>query len=100
MKKILLTSVLLLASFNVQASEVCEVKVCNKLSRFSLSITDHIRDSMGEQCFNIILPKEEAVQGKVLASDSRWYQGSFNPTKTSKTTIKKVLSCGNTLNND
>ncbi len=53
----------------------------------------HFWDSVGEQCFDITLPKKDAVVGKVLAADSRWYQGSFNPTKQSVTTIKTVHSC-------
>ena len=76
-----------------QPTKVCNVQVCNKLSRWSLDPFSHIKDKMGEQCFNVVLPQSEAVVGKELASDSRWYQGSFNPTKKSVTTVKKVYNC-------
>lgn len=31
-----------------------------------------------------------AVEGNVLSSETRWYQGSFNPTKKSVTKVKSV----------
>jgi hypothetical protein len=76
-----------------QAPQTCNVQLCNKLSRWSLDPFSHIKDKMGEQCFNVVLPKNEAVVGNVLASESRWYQGSFNPTKKSVTKVKQVYSC-------
>jgi hypothetical protein len=76
-----------------QAPQTCNVQLCNKLSRWSLDPFKHIQDKMGEQCFGAVLPKNEAVVGNVLASDSRWYQGSFNPTKKSVTTVKQVYNC-------
>jgi len=78
----------------VSAEPTCRVQVCNKIERFSLSIWSHMKDSMGETCFEASLPKSEAVAGKVLDSQSRWYQGrSINPTKKSVTRVKKVISC-------
>jgi len=76
-----------------QIPQTCNVQLCNKLSRWSLDPFKHIQDKMGEQCFGAVLPKSEAVVGNVLASDSRWYQGSFNPTKKSVTKVKQVYSC-------
>jgi hypothetical protein len=72
----------------------CEVKVCNKLSRWSLSPWSHIKDKLGETCSTQILAKEDAVEGKVLESNTRFYQGSFNPTKKSVTKVKEVKKCG------
>lgn len=85
----------LLSSIATQsfAIEMCQVNVCNKIERFSLDLFSHIKDSIGEQCFNITMPKEDSVVGNVLASDSRWYQGEFNPTKKSVTRIKSVGEC-------
>lgn len=83
-------------SFQLQAAEVtklCEVKICNKIERFSLDVFSHLKDSMAEQCFDVILPQSEAVVGKVLSSESRWYQGKFNPTKKSVTKIKSIGHC-------
>lgn len=73
----------------------CEVTVCNKLERFSLDPTNWIKDKMGEVCTTNLIGKEDAVEGKVLTSESRWYQGSFNFTKKSVTRVKKIHSCGN-----
>lgn len=74
-------------------SGYCEVIVCNKLERFTLSPWSAVKDKMGEQCFGTVLEKSEAVPGKILDSSTRWYHGSFNPTKKSVTRVKKVLTC-------
>lgn len=101
MKKTVL-GIALLMSLSVQAEEVksqaaapvmCEVLICNKIERFSLSLWSHIKDDLGEACFTVILPQSEAVEGKVLDEESRWYQGKFNPTKKSVTRIKKINMC-------
>lgn len=95
----LLLAVLLIASASTHAAveteptKMCRVEVCNKLERVTLSISKWISDSMGETCFEITMPKSEAVPGTVLSSESRWYQGSFNPTKKSVTRVKQVLEC-------
>ena len=79
-----------------EPEQMCSVKVCNKLERFTLSITSMLKDSFGESCFDVVLPKSQAVEGKVLSSESRWWQGShFNPTKRSVTRVKQVYMCGN-----
>ncbi|ADM80158.1 hypothetical protein phiAS5_ORF0315 [Aeromonas phage phiAS5] len=92
MKKAII--LLALLSFGANAEEMCRVKVCNKLERFSLSIWSHMKDKMGETCFEAMLPKSEAVVDKVLDSESRWYQGSsINITKKSVTRVKEVYSC-------
>ena len=89
-----LVAVFLVLSLNANAVTMCEVKICNKLKRFSLSIWSHVKDSMGKTCWTMQMPKEEAVKGKTLDSDSRWYQGkSINPTKRSVTWIEKVGTC-------
>lgn len=88
-----LSSMITVASAQTPVIKMCNVEVCNKLSRWSLDPFKHIQDKMGEQCFNVVLSQSEAVVGNVLASDSRWYQGSFNPTKKSVTTVKKVFNC-------
>lgn len=72
----------------------CDVTVCNKLERFTLSPWSMIKDKMGEQCLPALIGKEDAVVGKILDSNSRWYQGSFNPTKKSVTRVKEVHECG------
>jgi hypothetical protein len=71
----------------------CEVDVCNKLERFTLSPWKAMKDSMGETCQPALLGKEDAVEGKQLSASSRWYQGSFNITKQSVTRVKRVKSC-------
>lgn len=49
---------------------------------------------MGETCFDVVIPANEAQVGNVLSSDSRWYQGSsFNPTKKSVTRVSQVYEC-------
>lgn len=74
------------------ATELKTVRICNKIERFSLSIMSHIKDSMGESCFVTKIPAEDAVVGKVLSEESRWYQGSsINPTKSSVTRVTEVL---------
>ena len=75
------------------AEPMCEVQVCNKLERFSLSISRHLKDHFGETCFGTRMPKSEALPGKVLDSTSKWYQGSVNLTKQSVTRIKSVGAC-------
>jgi hypothetical protein len=94
MKKLILLIVLL--SFNAIANPppgYCDVIVCNKLERFSLSPWSHVKDKIGEQCFTTVLEKKDAVKGKVLDSSTRFYQGSFNPTKKSVTRVKAVVRC-------
>lgn len=97
MKKIALMLVLLLAG-NAQADELdqpmCKVRICNKIERFTLSIGSMISDQLGETCSDIIMPKAEAIPGKVLSSESRWYQGSnINPTKKSVTRVDSIIKC-------
>lgn len=77
----------------VKAEKLCKVLVCNKLERITFSISNMIMDEMGETCMETYVPKDKAVAGEVLSSDSRWYQGSFNPTKKSVTRISEVISC-------
>ncbi|QIO01577.1 hypothetical protein oselot_100 [Salmonella phage oselot] len=95
MKRIVLALTLVSTSvFAAPQQELCQVQVCNKLERFTLDIWSHIKDNMGEQCFDIVMPKEQAVPGAVLSSESRWWQGSsINPTKKSVTRIKQVYQC-------
>jgi hypothetical protein len=81
-------------NINLSYEPLCEVRVCNKLSRFSLDPFAHMQDALGKTCFNIVAPKSEAVVGRVLDSSSRWYQGSsINPTKRSVTRIESVGRC-------
>lgn len=94
MKKLL--SVILVAiglSAVAHAEPMCDVKLCNKLERFTLSPTSWIKDKLGEECFETRMPQSEAIVGKEISSSSRWYQGSFNPTKKSVTRIKSVGAC-------
>lgn len=82
------------AAQDFEVGPVCKVQVCNKLERFSLDIWSHLKDKMGEMCHDVVIPKEDAVEGKILSSESRWYQGStFNPTKQSITRVKQVYGC-------
>ena len=84
----------LLIATTAKGEILCQVKICNKLERFSLNPFSHLKDKFGETCFNATLPKEEAIPGKVLDSTSKWYQGkSWNPTKKSVTKIKEVYAC-------
>lgn len=76
-----------------ESSVLCEVEVCNKLSRFSLNPWSHLKDKIGETCFPVTMRKKDAVVGSVLDSQTRFYQGSFNPTKKSVTRVKRVISC-------
>lgn len=71
----------------------CDVTVCNKLERMTLSPTKWFKDKIGETCQPALLAKEDAVEGKKLDSTSKWYQGSFNPTKASVTRVKTVKTC-------
>jgi hypothetical protein len=100
MKKVMMAGFIALAVLSTQAhaeiqpEPLCRVQVCNKLERFSLSIWKHMKDSMGETCFDAVIPKAEAQPGKVLSSESRWYQGSsFNPTKKTVTRVSQVYEC-------
>ncbi|QXO11505.1 hypothetical protein pEaSNUABM19_00359 [Erwinia phage pEa_SNUABM_19] len=73
---------------------LCKVQVCNKIERFSMSLWSHMKDSMGETCMDIVIPKTEAVVGNALSDESRWYQGSsINPTKRSVTRVSQVYKC-------
>ena len=71
----------------------CDVVICNKIERISFNPWSHIKDKFGEQCFPQILSAEYAERGRVLDAGTRFYQGSFNPTKRSVTRVKKVLQC-------
>jgi hypothetical protein len=79
---------------------LCRVRLCNRLKRFSLDPISHIKDSLGEVCIETMIPKADARPGKRLASDSRWWQGSFNPSKRSVTKVDKVLACSPTTNTE
>lgn len=81
------------AEVDTQPTKMCRVEVCNKLERVTLSLSKWMSDKWGESCFEVTMPKEEAVPGRVLSSESRWYQGSFNPTKKSVTRVKQVFEC-------
>lgn len=93
-KFLILFSLISSSAFAVVPDGYCEVIVCNRLERFSLNPFKHMQDSMGEVCTPSIIDKQSAVVGKVLDSNSRWYQGSFNPTKKSVTRVKSVGACG------
>lgn len=96
MKSIVISAALLLSNSVVAAPPppgYCDVVVCNKLERFSLSPWSHFKDAMGEQCMPAVLGADDAREGKVLDSSSRWYQGTFNPTKRSTTRVKQVIRC-------
>jgi hypothetical protein len=94
MKQLPLILIVGLLCTSVQAETLCRVKVCNKIERFSLDPWSHIKDSMAENCFEVVLPKDKAIVGKVLSDESRWYQGSqINPTKRSVTKVKEVYEC-------
>lgn len=96
MKKYLL-AIAFVVSIPAHAEQICQVNVCNKIERVSLNLWSHIKDSAGEACFQAVLPKSEAVEGKILSSESRWYQGSnINITKKSVTRVKQVFSCQET----
>lgn len=94
MKKLLIATIMMMTAAPSIAEPMCNVRVCNKIERFSLDPWSHMKDSMGETCFDTLLPKSQSQVGKVLDSDSRWYQGSsINPTKKSVTRIKRVGEC-------
>lgn len=93
MKKFVAVAILMFVGANAHGSGMCEVEICNKLERFSLSPTNWVKDAFGKTCFHGQVPKKMAVEGKELNSESRWYQGSFNPTKKSVTRINKVYRC-------
>lgn len=61
----------------------CVVTVCNKLEKSTID----------EKCFDTVVRSDEAVAGKILDSSTRWFSGSFNPTKKSVTRVKQVLAC-------
>lgn len=86
-------ALLLISSVSKADTVMCDVMICNKIERFSLSIWSHIKDHMGENCFAMQIPKDQAVEGKIIDSNSKRFQGSFNPTKKSVTRVKKVFSC-------
>ena len=93
-KQILLGALLTLTALPSQAKEVCDVQVCNKLERFTLDPFSMLKDSLGEMCMDATIDSKDAIAGKELSSESRWYQGSnFNPTKRSVTRVKKVYEC-------
>lgn len=93
MKKALIV-IAALVSMNASAEPMCHVKVCNKLERFTLSISSMIKDKLSEACFEMDLPKSQAIEGHKLSSESRWWQGShLNPTKKSVTRVKTVYGC-------
>lgn len=90
----------LVLSTAVKADELdqpmCKVRVCNKIERFSLNVFSHMKDSMGEVCQVIVMPKSELGSGvgQELSSESRWWQGSsINPTKKSVTRIDQIIRC-------
>lgn len=95
MKQFLVLFVLLsLTMKEAFASRMCEVEVCNKLERITLSPSNWISDKLGESCFKVTLPEDQAVVGRTLSKETRWYQGSsINPTKKSVTRVKKVYNC-------
>lgn len=93
MKTLLLALAMFISTASF-AEPMCEVKICNKLERFTLHPTSIIKDHFGKSCYETKMPQSEAVVGKKLSSNSRWYQGSFNPTKKSVTRIKSVGKCG------
>lgn len=90
MKKLI---ILICLATSIFAEEMCNVTICNKIERFSLNPLAHMGDSMGESCYDSYIPKGGAQAGKVISSDSRWYQDGINPTKKSVTKIKKVNFC-------
>ena len=93
-KYIVILLVLLSTSAIANPKGYCEVEVCNKLERLTFSFSKWVSDQIGEQCFDVVIPKKDAVVGKVLKSESRWYQGSsFNPTKKSVTRVSEVKGC-------
>lgn len=81
-------------SAKAESTPLCQVQVCNRIHRLSLNMWNHFKDSMGENCFDVTLPKNKAVVGTVLSEESRWWQGStINPTKKSVTKVAKVYGC-------
>lgn len=103
MKNVLLASAMMFSvlAFSAHAEDddftsepLCKVQICNKIERFSLDIFAHMRDSMGEVCSDIVIPKSQAIVGNKLSDESRWYQGSsINPTKRSVTRVTEVYKC-------
>ncbi len=97
MKSLTLKLTLALASAAVFAPAVaapppgvCEVVICNKLERMTLSFSKMMKDQMGEVCTPALLGKEDAVAGKRLESSSR----GLSITKASVTRVKSVGRCG------
>lgn len=97
MKRVLifLTAAIALSSARAEPPPgYCEVSICNKISRWSLDITSHVKDYFGEACFPGIISVQDAVVGREINSETRWYQGSqINPTKRSVTKVKQVGTC-------
>ena len=90
--KILIVLFLTLNIANAQPV-FCDVKICNKIKRFSLDIWSHLKDSIGKTCWDMSVPKNLAIKGKELNSKTKWYQGSINPTKKSVTWVEAVYKC-------
>lgn len=97
MKNIILVVLLAMTPISHANNEVpvgyCEVEICNKLKRISLDLWSHLKDEMGKVCMPGVVPKDKAVQGLEIDSKSKWYQGTFNPTKRSVTYVIKVYTC-------
>lgn len=72
----------------------CSIEACNKLERFSLNPLSHMKDAIGETCFDAVIAQSLAKVGTKLDAQSRWWQGkSINPTKQSVTRVAKVYAC-------
>lgn len=93
MKKFICLLLFSMSAVAAPPSGYCDVKICNKLERFTISPWNMIKDEIGEQCMPALLGKEDAIVGKKLDSKSKWYQGSFNPTKASVTRVAAVMQC-------
>ena len=97
MKYLLLIACIMVSPVTYSNNEVpvgyCEVEICNKLKRISLDLWSHLKDEMGKVCMPGVVPKDKAVQGLEIDSKSKWYQGTFNPTKRSVTYVNKIYAC-------
>jgi hypothetical protein len=89
-----------IGALGVPPAGYCDVVICNKLQRISFNPWSHIKDKFGEQCFPQVLPLDYAKEGNILDSGTRFYQGSFNPTKRSVTRVKSVIECSKEQTND